>query len=126
MHPGICLDNLLLSPSTTLTTLILQTGESLENRLLMMSIHKNTSLVTIWANNDYEMQQVINSILKRNRYLGCVHGMLGTRTADIAPTIPPSCGLWGAVLAKVGQGTQGASPVFAIFRNRLATWMEPV
>jgi hypothetical protein len=90
----------------------------------------------------------IDSILRRNKYLGLVRGLLGTRatttplllpttsmttlpttsgsTAGEEPSIPPPCGLWANGLATVGrQDSHGATPVFTILSDRLATWIEP-
>jgi hypothetical protein len=135
----VFVDNILLSPPTALMTLSLYgCGISLENRPLMAAFHKNTTIVELGVDYDDATRLFIVPILQRNRYLGHVHDMLGTRKpatmllptatlpAVVAPnTIPPPCGLWATVLAKVGHGAQGASPVFTILSDRLATWMEP-
>jgi hypothetical protein len=151
-------DNLLLSPSTTLKGLwvedcgMLVHSRPLTNRPSMAGFHKNTTLIELRGGHDDTTSLFIEPILRRNRYLGYVHDMLGTRMTTmlptssfpavtsltlppaiagkkkivIAPTIPPPCdSLWATVLAKVGQGTQGATPVFTILHDRLATWMEP-
>jgi hypothetical protein len=74
-----------------------------------------------------------NPLLRRNRYLSHVNVMLETTTsstlhheAAIAPpSIPPPGSLWSTVLSKVGHGPQGASPVYTILCDRLATWIPP-
>jgi hypothetical protein len=138
--------NVLLSPPPALKSLILNgCGLSLENRSFMTGFHKNTTIVELTSrDHDAATRLFIDPILRRNRYLGHVHGMLVAKTAAttttllptstlpaavdediVAPTIPPACSLWPRVLAKVGQGPQGSSPVFMIFRDRLATWIPP-
>jgi hypothetical protein len=131
--------NVLLAPGTNLKTLCLHhCGVSLENRPLMSGFHKNTTLIVVIGDHDDATQYFLYTILRRNIFLGHIHDMLGTTTTMLrsssagvgeviaaSPTVPPPCGLWPIVLAKVGQGTQGATPVFTILRDRLATWMEP-
>jgi hypothetical protein len=112
-------DNVLLSPPPTLQTLYFHgCVASVHNQPLMAGLHKNTTI----TRGDY------GDILQRNVYLGHVHGMLGTTRTPTplaavgaagnvivaAPTIPPPCGLWATVMAKVGHGTHGATPVFTI------------
>jgi hypothetical protein len=70
------------------------------------------------------------AILERNKHLMKLDCLLGTPSTmppmTNAPTltIPPPCGLWAPVLAKVGKGSEGSSPVFKILCNRLATWIS--
>jgi hypothetical protein len=139
-------DNILLTPTPTVKTLSLPTCNlSLENKPLMAGFHKNTTIIEVSVYNA-ATRRLFEPILRRNVYLGHVHGMLGTtssstvfppanhaghddeeETAIVAiPTTPPPRGLWPTVMAKVGQCThQGATPVFAILRDRLATWIDP-
>jgi hypothetical protein len=125
-------DNIL--PSSTLEKLwITDCGDITENRPLMTVIHQNTSIVRLL----FDGHAFLTTITKRYICLGHVHVMLGTRTTTtlpgaatvgdviVVPTIPPPCGLWPTVLATVGQGNQGATLVFTILRDRLATWMAP-
>jgi hypothetical protein len=109
----------------------------------MAAIHKNTTIVELLSDHDEvthhdeAIRAFVKPILQRNVYLGHVHGMLGTATLTtspaagvdeivaVPPTMPPPCGLWATVMAKVGQGTQGSSPVYTVFRDRLATWIAP-
>jgi hypothetical protein len=103
----------------------------------MAGFHKNTTIVEHHGNIDATTRLFIDPILRRNVYLGHVHDMLSTMPAGrgrddivVEPTIPPPCGLWPAVMAKVGQHDDddnrlGATSVFAILRDRLATWIPP-
>jgi hypothetical protein len=134
-------DNVLLTPSTILQKLLVANcGVSADNRPLMAGFHKNTTLVEVETDhNDDATRLFMDPILQRNVFMGFVHEVLGTtrpttfldgvvgEDIDIAPTntLPPPCSLWPTVLAKVGQGTQGASPVFTILQDRLVTWIPP-
>jgi hypothetical protein len=139
-------DNVLMSPSTTIKTLSLcYCGLSSENRPLMAGFHKNTTVVELNSNLDAATWRFIDPILQRNRYLCHVHDMLVGGTINVMigtvvgddeivepnnttpqPPPPPPLGLWATVLGKVGRiDTQGATPVFTILCNRLATWIPP-
>jgi Leucine Rich repeat len=124
-------DFILLSPSTTIKTLYLRyCGVSLENQPLMTAFHKNTCIVKLAIHRrDAATRRYIEPILQRNVHLDHVRDLLlGTTTTFgdeivVAPTIPPPCGIWATVMARVGQGTQGATPVFTILLDLLATWI---
>lgn len=102
---------------------------SMDNQPLMTALYKNTSITQV-ATND-ETGPYINPILIRNRRLAQVDGLLrpttttavsGGSSARNNNMIPNS--LWSWVLANVGEGSQGATPVFKILCDRLATWAE--
>jgi hypothetical protein len=127
-------DNVLMSPSSTTI------------KTLMAGLHKNTTVVELFAHLDAATRRFTDPIVQRNRYLCHVNDMLvgGTNNVMIGtvagddeivepnttppppPPPPPPLGLWATVLGKVGcNDTQGATPVFAILCNRLATWIPP-
>jgi hypothetical protein len=134
-------DNVLFSPYTTLKTLYFQNGGvSLKNQPLMAAFHKNTTLLELSSQFYTSFGLFIAPILRRNRNLELVHDMLGTTSASTEQTpppcsssssssitVPPPCGIWPAVMAKVGQDYKslGATPVLVILCNRLATWITP-
>jgi hypothetical protein len=131
------IDNVLLpSPNiTSLKKLCLQgSGVSLKNLPLMVGFHKNTAVTVLLDNGDAATRVFVEPILQRNVYLRHVHVMLGTGTLTtfqaagplrdeivVAPTIPPPCGLWAIVMAKVGQGGAqgGATPLFRTVLDQL-------
>lgn len=85
--------------------------------LLMTSLVKNTSIVHITSNT--ETRPSITPILQRNRHLAHIRCCIGNAESSIA-NFP-----WTRVLAKAGQGSQSATPVFTILCDRLATWVHP-
>jgi hypothetical protein len=114
--------------TTSLKTLWIQDcGVSVTNQPLMAGIHKNTTLLELGlVGGDAATRRFIEPILVRSRDLGHVHNMLvGANTTTLplpsssttfpagvgeiaivaTPTIPPPCGLWATVMAKVGKGT---------------------
>jgi hypothetical protein len=139
-------DNVLLSPrNNTLEKLMLSgCGVSLENRPLMAGFHKNTTIVELPRFFETAARPFLAPILRRNRNLRRVDAMLGERNVAmtalavgavvgyemVEPSTPPPCGLWPAVMAKVGEqignNSLGATPVYAILRSLLATWIVPM
>jgi hypothetical protein len=106
---------------------------------LMTAFRQNVSIVKIadQSHTRFSDDPRLGPILTRNQQLVQLDSMLGTTTttegtnasnatttstAAMAPSTPRD-GLWALVLAKVGQGSDGGSPVFKILRNRLATWI---
>jgi hypothetical protein len=136
----------------SLTTLkIVPCGGSMKNPVLMDGFHKNTTLLKCTIIRP-GFRRFLKRIMCRNRYLARVHEMLGTpwmpapsqriMTRGLPPPLPaavstivppppqspppPCTSLWPVVLAKVGQcRAQGATPVFVILQDRLATWIVP-
>jgi hypothetical protein len=140
----LLIDNILLPPSPSVATLKLFDlrqgwGVSMENRPLMAALHKNTTIVKFQTAPDEEIRRFLAPIALRNIHLAHINAMLGSTSSEghslrehataqqsnSSTTIPPPTELWPTVLAKVGQGSQGATPVFVILCNRLATWIEP-
>jgi Leucine Rich repeat len=65
------------------------------------------------------------SILKRNQQLAYIDHLLPpTATPGSANDITIPRGRWSRVLAQVGQGPEGVSPVYMILRAALAIWPE--
>jgi hypothetical protein len=104
---------------------------------LITAFSKNTSILKLSSNDpeDPKIKQPCTApcfvaILNRNNDMVHVRQMLGLGTTmttnttmrSIPPFIPRS--LWPRVLAKVGQGSYGASPAFKILQARLAGWPE--
>jgi hypothetical protein len=107
----------------------------------MDAFHKNTAPIKIFgADHDF-----IRPIERRNRFLIHIRAMLGgapstrrlpntsslstmlvvpsksTPPVSILPPLPRDDGLWPTILAEVGKGSQGSTPVFTILNRRLAT-----
>ena len=128
------IDNVLLSPSTAIKNLMLDScGATSENQPLMAGFHKNTTLLEC-SDDDTAFRRFNDAILRRNKHLVQIKAMLGTSldddsssssrehpTANSTTTISPPTGLWPTVLAMVGECRQGATPVYSILCNRLAT-----
>jgi hypothetical protein len=102
---------------------------------IMTAFRQSVSIVEVsqrfeaFLSNDSRLKPIIT----RNKRLEKLDSLLGRtrRSTTVAAnpntrTLPPPCdGLWAPVLAKVGQGREGSSPVFKILCNRLATWVVP-
>jgi hypothetical protein len=109
-YTQLFVNNVLLSPFTSIKTLFLNyCGASVHNRQLMEDIRKNTTIVKLLT-IDERTDRSIAPILQRNVFLNHANGMLmgtttstSTTTEQTPPTHPPPCGLWPAVIAKVGR-----------------------
>jgi hypothetical protein len=114
----------------------------LENQPMMTAFRQNASVFKVrdsWNTMLSGGDPRLKPIMVRNTLLAKLDSLLGTTTTRCPTTVagtspntattvctipPPSCdGLWPAVLAKVGHGCEGGSPVFKILRNRLVTWV---
>jgi hypothetical protein len=113
---------------------------------MMTAFRQNVSIVKV-ADHSYTPlsdDPRLKPILTRNKDLILLDSLLGTTvptttatttttagttatTTATTSSIPPfpRDGLWAPLLAAVGQGCEGGSPVFKILCNRLATWIVP-
>ena len=138
------INNVLFGPSCPPLE-ILDVRGSWSNQPLMDAFHKNTAPIEIFA-ADHDF---IRPIERRNRFLVHIRAHVGwcpvdkkathtsslstmpvvpsksTPPVSILPPLPRNDGLWPTILAEVGKGSQGSTPVFTILNSRLATWMEP-
>lgn len=96
---------------------------------LKMAFHRNASLFKLSTKTGQpltlETSPFLLFILKRNKQLAYIDHLLPpTATAGGPNDITIPRGRWSRVLAQVGQGPEGASPVYKILRAALASWPE--
>jgi hypothetical protein len=84
---------------------------------MLTALEKNTGIVHIISNA--ETRLCIAPVMQRNRHLARIR-CCSVHAESSSATFP-----WTRVLAKVGHGSQGATPVFTILCDRLATWIHP-